>query len=98
MSSLIPFGSSGQLLSTRVERQLARVQADALVAAARQSAKVEVLETVSEAALLATSRLAHLERVLVAQTPHAMGRLQLIAEAAALGMYGVVQQSARKVL
>lgn len=99
--SLIPFGDPSRL-PARVERQLARevalVQAAAVVLAARQSAKVEVVEAVSESALLATSRLAQLEGLLVARTPHAVGRLQFIAEGAAMGMGAVVQQTARKVL
>lgn len=98
---LIPFSDPSRL-PAREERQLARevarVQARGVVLASRECTKVDVIAEVAESALLATSGLAQLEGLLVAQTPHAAGRLQFIAEAAAMGMGAVVQQTARKVL
>ena len=102
MSSLMPqeFTSSG--LPARVERQLSRqvatIQARAVVQAAQQSSKVAVIEEVVESAMLATARVGQLEGLLSAQTPEVAGRLRFIAEAGALGMGAVVQQTARKVM
>lgn len=99
-NSLVPFGPTA--LSTRADRQAARevsrARASGLALAAHEVSKVEVIESVTEAALLATTRLAQLEHLLVVQSPYAAGRLQLIVEASALGMGMVVQQAARRVL
>lgn len=98
---LIPYSRRSGLSARtgrQVARELATTQGRAVVVAAKESAKIEVIEAVAESALLATSRLAQLEGLLVARTPHALGRLQFIAEAAAVGMGSVVQQTARKVL
>ena len=48
--------------------------------------------------MLATARVGQLEGLLSAQTPEVAGRLRFIAEAGALGMGAVVQQTARKVM
>lgn len=79
-------------------RQVSRARAQGLAVAAHEVAKIDVIESVTEAALLATARLGHLEAVLTTHTPHVQGRLQFIAEASAIGMGTVVQQAARKVL
>jgi hypothetical protein len=76
MSSLIPFGSSTGL-SPRVERQLSRevahIQARGVVLAAREVTAVNVIEEVTETALLATTRLARLETALALEVPNATG-------------------------
>jgi hypothetical protein len=101
MSSLIPVGSSTGL-SSRAQRQLgaeiARIQARGVVLAAREVTSIHVIEEVTEAALLATTRLSRLETALALEAPNASGRLHFIAEAAALGMGAVVQQTTRKVI
>jgi hypothetical protein len=101
MSSLIQFNASTGLQS-RLERQLSRevshIQARGVVLAASQATAVNVIEEVTETALLATTRLSRLETALALEAPSASGRLHFIAEAAALGMGAVVQQTTRKVL
>lgn len=101
MSSLIPFDSSTRL-SSRVQRQLSaeitRIQTRGVALASREVTGINVIEEVAEAALLATTRLSRLETALALEAPNASGRLHFIAEAAALGMGAVVQQTTRKVM
>lgn len=86
------------LATERTSREITLIYARGSLLAAQEVAKVEAIAEVAEAALLATSRVARLEAVLATHTPHAAGRLQFIAEAAALGTAGVVQQTGRKLL
>jgi len=100
MPDIVPFGS-GSLLPSRVERQtgraLERIRASQAVATAHEVAKVEVIQDVTEAALMATANVSAIEALLVARTPHAEGRLRTIADAGALGMAEVVMKARRSV-
>jgi hypothetical protein len=99
MTDLIP--QSPGLFPTRVDRlasrELGRVRAQATVAAARESARVEVIAEVTESALLAASHVAAVEALLVQRTPHAEGRLRHIADAGCIGMTDVVIRAGRRV-
>jgi hypothetical protein len=98
MSDLVPLG--GGLLSTRIERttarQLDRIQAGKMVAAARENARIEVMAEVTETALLAASHVAAVEELLVSRTPHAEARLRHIADAGTVGMTEVVLKAGKR--
>ncbi len=100
MSDLIQYGG-GSLLPSRVERQtgraLERIRAGQAVVTAREVAKVEVIQDVTEAALMATANVSAIEALLVARTPHAEGRLKHIADSGAIGMAEVVLKARRSV-
>jgi hypothetical protein len=99
VTDLIP--QSPALFPTRVDRlasrELGRVHAQRTVAAARESARVEIIAEVTESALLAASHVAAVEALLVARTPHAEGRLRHIADAGCIGMTDVVIRAGRRV-
>lgn len=101
MSDLIQYGGGGSLLPSRVERQtnraLQNIRSHQAVATAHEVAKVEVIQDVTEAALMATSNVSAIEALLIARTPHAEGRLRHIADAGALGMSEVVMKARRSV-
>jgi hypothetical protein len=98
MTDLIPYAAD--LVPTRAERRLGRelerVRAGQVVAAAREVARVQVIAEVTEAALLATSHVSVLESLLATRTPRAEERLRHIADAGALGMTEVVLGTSRK--
>lgn len=99
MSDLVPLG--GGLLPSRIERATSRaverVRADQAVAAARETARVEIVAEVTETALLAASRVAAVESLLLSRTPHAEMRLRHIADAGCIGMTDVVIKAGRRV-
>lgn len=70
------------------EREMVRTAS--LVAATREAVKVDVIEEVTEAALVAASRISMVEALLAARTPSAEGRLRFIADAGVAGMANVV--------
>lgn len=100
MTDLVPMRGN-RLVPSRVERQTGRaleqIRAGQAVASARETAKVEVIAEVTEAALLATSHVSAVEALLVSRTPHAEGRLRHIADAGAIGMANVVMKAHRQV-
>jgi hypothetical protein len=91
----------GELVSSKIERQVSRevatARAQSAVAAGRDIARVEAIAQVTETALLATSHVSAIEALLVARTPHAEGRLRHIADAGCAGMANVVLSTARSV-
>jgi hypothetical protein len=93
--SYLPIPSPlGELTPTRLERQaskeIARGHAYGRAVAARETAKVEAVAQVTEAALLATSHVSAVEALLISRTPHAEARLRHIADAGCTGMASVV--------
>jgi hypothetical protein len=100
MSNLVPTGG-GTFLPSRAERSagraIERVRASQAVLTARETAKLEVIGDVTEAALMTSSHIAAVEALLVERTPHAAGRLQAIADAGTLGLAEVVMKTARTV-
>jgi hypothetical protein len=100
MSDLVVPQSTG-LFPSRIDRvasrELERIGASKVVAAARESAKVEIVAEVTETALLAASHVAAVEALLVARTPHAEGRLRHIADAGCIGMTDIVIKAGRRV-
>jgi hypothetical protein len=99
MSYLPVLSSLNELATTRIERQasreVARAQAHGVVLAARESAKVEAIASVTEAALVATSHVSAVEALLVARTPHAEARLRHIADGGCAAMASVVMRMGR---
>lgn len=99
MSDLVPLGGSG-FLQSRVERQMSRslerVRASQALVTAQEVARLEIVQDVTEAALMSASQVAAVEALLVARTPHAAARLQHIAEAGTLGMADVVLRANRR--
>lgn len=99
MSHLSPVPFTGGGLPSRIERQASKEIAVAMargaVSAARETAKIEALEAVTETALLAASHLSSLEGLLVARTPHAEARLRHIADAGVAGIADVVLRAGR---
>lgn len=99
MSELVPFQGSG-FLQTRGERQVGRaierVRARQAIVTVQETAKLEVLQDVTETALMSASSVAAVEALLAARTPHAAARLQHIAEAGTLGMADVVLKAGRR--
>lgn len=99
MSYLPALSPLGELVSSKIERQVSRevrrIQANGAVAAAHHNARVEAIAEVTETALLATSHVSAIEALLVARTPHAEGRLRHIADAGCTGMANVVLSTAR---
>lgn len=99
MSSLVP--STGSMLPSRAERSavraIDRVRASQAVVTARETAKVEVIQDVTTAALGAGSHISAVEGLLAQRTPHAAGRLQAIADAGTIGLTEVVMRTTRMV-
>ena len=91
----------GELVSSKIERQVSReiavARAQGAVASARHVARVEAIAQVTETALLATSHVSAVEALLITRTPHAEGRLRHIADAGCAGMANVVLGSARSI-
>ena len=95
------FMGSDSALPTRVEREAARqvaaITARNRVAVAREVAKVQMVQDVTQEALLAVSDISAMESLLVARTPHAIARLQHIADAGTIGIASVVVGTGRSV-
>jgi hypothetical protein len=94
MANLPALSGLSELANRGIERQtsreITRARAYGATVAARESAKVEALAQVTEAALLATSHVSAVEALLVSRTPHAEARLRHIADAGCTGMANVV--------
>lgn len=101
MTNLPTLSTLGELTNSRIERQLSReitkAKAYSLAVTARETAKVEALANVTEAALLATSHVSAVEALLVQRTPHAEDRLRHIADAGCTGMASIVLKTASRI-
>jgi hypothetical protein len=90
--------TSGLALS-RVERRVAKeiaiARATSFVAAARAEAKIDAIGSVTEAAVISSARVAMVEAMATAQTPHAAGRYRFIADSGAASMGAVIHRMAR---
>lgn len=102
--ALVPFsfgGPSGLAAPIKLQRRIAaevsRAQAAGLVLAARETAKVEAVADVTQAALLEVSQLSALEGLLVSRVPHAEARLRYIADAGVAGIADVVIRTGRNI-
>jgi hypothetical protein len=91
MSSLVP---SNRRSLSRIDRQLAEtletIRANQRIASAGQIARIEIIEDVTQAALVATANISVWESMLADRVPNAEGRLRHIANAGAVGMTDVV--------
>lgn len=101
MSNLPVPSSIGELATTRIARQasreITRAQAHGAIVTAQETAKVEAIANVTEAALLATSHVSAVEALLMERTPHAEARLKHIADAGCAGMASIVLGVGRRV-
>jgi len=99
MSNLIP--TAGGFAPSRAERSavraIDRVRASQAVVTARETARLEVIQDVTTAALGAGSHISAVEALLAERTPHAAGRLQAIADAGTVGLAEVVMRTTRMV-
>lgn len=77
-------------IERQYSQELATIRASSELVTARETAKVETIANVTEAALLATSHVSAVEALLVSRTPHAEMRLRHIADAGCTGMASVV--------
>lgn len=80
----------------KASQEIDRIRLGSQVAAAREAAKVEAIADVARTALMETGELSALEGFLARRTPHAVPRLQYVADAAATGMAGVVVRMASR--
>ncbi len=78
-----------------MSRELAQIRQTTEIVTARHIAAVDVVESVTEAALLATAQVGALEAHLVGLVPHAEPRLRHIAESGAMSMGHIVAGLAR---
>lgn len=90
-------GLSSRAVTRQASREVARARAYGSVVSAGETAKIEAVAQVTEAALLATSHISAMEALLVSRTPHAEARLKHIADAGCVGMAGVVFETGRKI-
>lgn len=77
------------------QRQLDSLRRDTALVAARHTSAIDVIETVTESALLATAHVSALEGYLVGRVPHAEGRLRHVADGGAVAMANVVAKLAK---
>jgi hypothetical protein len=98
-SALDPFTTraslSRQQVPTRIERAIRHETAVEHGRGIVQAARVRAVEHVAHEALSATSHLSQLEALYTRQAPHAAGRLQAIADMAALSMADIVAETGR---
>jgi hypothetical protein len=83
-------------LSRRTSKEVALIQANQSLAAAREAARVETIAEVTQVALSAASRVSTVEALLVSRTPHAELRLRHIADAGVASMAAVVMGVERR--
>lgn len=76
-------------------RELARIRQNTEVVTATHLAEVDVAQTITEAALIATASLSVLEAHLTSLVPHAEPRLRHIADAGAMAMAQTVVKAGR---
>jgi hypothetical protein len=90
--------SSGWLATReqrRAARDITRIRVRGAVVTAREVAKVEVVDDVSQAALIAASDVSSLEAALIQRTPHAQARLQHLADSGAAAMASIVLRAGK---
>lgn len=93
----IPVSALSPRTARATTRAIERVRTDQQVAAAIETAKVEVIADVTESALVAASHIAVIESLLADRVPHAEGRLHQIAKAGTTGLTEVVAKAAQEV-
>lgn len=98
MSDLVK--SQPAFLASRQERvagrEIERIRCSADIATARHNNKIDVVESVTESALLATAHISALEGHLMSRVPeHARGRLAFVADGGAMAMATVVSKLAK---
>ncbi len=83
-----------ELPSSRIERRISKEITSArgygAIVSARETAKLEAIAQVTDAAMVATSHVSAVEALLLERTPHAEARLRHIADAGCAGMTNVV--------
>jgi hypothetical protein len=79
----------------RAAREMNRMRIRGAVVTAREVAKVDAVEEVSVAALLAASEVSVLEAALAQRTPHAQHRLHDIAACSNAAMANIVLRTGR---
>lgn len=90
--------SSGWLATReqrRAARDITRIRIRGAVVTAREVAKVEVVDDVSQAALIAASDVSSLEAALIQRTPHAQARLQHLADSGSAAMASIVLRAGK---
>lgn len=75
-------------------RELSRVKTATDLSAARHSAEIAVVESVTESALLATAHVSALEAYLFDRVPHAENRLRHVADGGCIAMANIVTKLA----
>lgn len=76
-------------------RELARIRQSTEIATASHVANVDVVQSVTEAALLATAHVSALEAHLVGMVPHSEQRLRFVADAGAMAIAQAVVRTGR---
>lgn len=76
-------------------REIERIRSSSDIAAARKSAEIDIIESVTQSALLATAHLSALEGYLLERVPLAESRLRHIADGGCMAMADVVVRLAR---
>lgn len=91
------FGLPGNRLERHASLEIARIDAGSRIATARETARLDTVAQVTEAALLAASHVSAVEALLIERTPHAARRLQHIADAGCVGMASIVLGAGRRI-
>jgi hypothetical protein len=101
MSSLPARRSLLELSEGRVRRgalhEIVKADAYRAVITAHETAKVDAIGEVTEAAMMATSQISSIEALLVSRTPHAEARLRHLADAGTAGLATVVINLSRNI-
>lgn len=98
MTDLVQYQPS--FLASRAERaagkEIEKINRDGKLAITRHDTSIDVIESVTESALLATAHVSALEGHLMTRVPeHARGRLAYIADSGAMAMANVVVKLAK---
>lgn len=97
MSDLVTYQPS--LLASRAERtkgkELERIRHSTDLSIARHCAAIDVVESVTESALLATAHVSALEGYLLQRVPHAEARLRHVADGGCIAMANIVSKLAK---
>lgn len=95
--SLIPAGSANGLsrLDRQTSREVASIQANSSVQAAREAAKINSITEITEEALLCASEVSQVAHMLASRSPFAAEELGFIAKAGIAAMGDVVIRSGR---
>jgi hypothetical protein len=91
--------ASGGWLASREQRRAARditrTRLRGAVITAREVTRIDAVEDIAQAALLAASHVSALEVALVQQTPHAQARLKHIADSSSVALGSIVTHAGR---